>query len=158
MGCLSTLSVSIFGGIWIALSLILLEFYFIILFCARWQTSFREDSSLPPRDDLMQFLLNSTNHDLPKCSNCDRNEKSTMFYCNTCGNIYVYPFFHENIMYPIQCLGWWVHIRATGRWLCSSRKNPESKPRQRLSTPCKCAFRGWMKSWYPVPRDGLSWD
>ena len=55
---------------------------------SRHATVLRENTSLPPKDELVQYLLKSTNDEYPKCSNCDRNEKSAMFYCNTCGKIY----------------------------------------------------------------------
>ena len=47
--------------------------------------SLRGESSMPPRDELITFLLRTNSADFPRCANCDRNEKSPMFFCNTCG-------------------------------------------------------------------------
>lgn len=52
----------------------------------RKSTPLRDGHSLPPSDHLLRFLVESTCEEIPKCANCDRNEKSPMFFCNTCGN------------------------------------------------------------------------
>ncbi len=49
------------------------------------RTRMREESSLPAKDELVLFLLQSSTDSFPKCSNCDRNEKAQIFFCNTCG-------------------------------------------------------------------------
>ena len=56
------------------------------LFC-RKLTPLRDGHSLPPSDTLIRFLVESTCEEVPTCANCDRNEKSPMFFCNTCGKI-----------------------------------------------------------------------
>lgn len=48
-------------------------------------TPLRDGHSLPPSDHLLRFLVESTCEEFPTCANCDRNEKSPMFFCNTCG-------------------------------------------------------------------------
>jgi len=48
-------------------------------------TSLRDGHSLPPTDSLLRFLVESSSDEFPSCANCDRNEKSPMFFCNTCG-------------------------------------------------------------------------
>ena len=51
-------------------------------------TPLRDGHSLPPSDHLLRFLVESTCEEFPKCANCDRNEKSPMFFCNTCGKTF----------------------------------------------------------------------
>lgn len=48
-------------------------------------TSLRDGHSVPPTDSLLRFLVESSSDEYPSCANCDRNEKSPMFFCNTCG-------------------------------------------------------------------------
>ena len=48
-------------------------------------TSLRDGHSTPPTDSLLRFLVESSCDEYPKCANCDRNEKTPMFFCNTCG-------------------------------------------------------------------------
>jgi len=48
-------------------------------------TPLRDGHSLPPSDHLLRFLVESTCEEFPRCANCDRDEKSPMFFCNTCG-------------------------------------------------------------------------
>ena len=59
--------------------------YFCIFFIFRKITQLRDGHSLPPSDNLIRFIMESTYEDFPSCANCDRNEKSQMFFCNTCG-------------------------------------------------------------------------
>ena len=58
---------------------------FYIFFIFRKITQLRDGHSLPPSDNLIRFIMESTYEDFPSCANCDRNEKSQMFFCNTCG-------------------------------------------------------------------------
>ena len=58
--------------------------FYIFLF-SRKITQLRDGHSLPPSDNLIRFIMESTYEDFPSCANCDRNEKSQMFFCNTCG-------------------------------------------------------------------------
>ena len=53
--------------------------------CCRKVTSLRDGHSVPPTDSLLRFLVESSSDEFPSCANCDRNEKSPMFFCNTCG-------------------------------------------------------------------------
>ena len=53
--------------------------------CYRKITSLRDGHSVPPTDSLLRFLVESSSDEYPSCANCDRNEKSPMFFCNTCG-------------------------------------------------------------------------
>ena len=66
-----------------------------LFFFFRTQTHIRDETSLPSRDELVYFLLQSSNSDFPKCANCDRNEKNPMFYCTTCGK-WKNPFLFSN--------------------------------------------------------------
>ncbi len=36
-----------------------------------------------------RFLVANSSRDLPSCANCDRNEKTAMFFCNTCGKTFI---------------------------------------------------------------------
>ena len=56
-----------------------------LFFIFRKITQLRDGHSLPPSDNLIRFIMESTYEDFPSCANCDRNEKSQMFFCNTCG-------------------------------------------------------------------------
>ena len=58
---------------------------FTSFFIFRKITQLRDGHSLPPSDNLIRFIMESTYEDFPSCANCDRNEKSQMFFCNTCG-------------------------------------------------------------------------
>ena len=52
-------------------------------------TSLRDGHANPPTDSLLRFLVESSSDEFPSCANCDRNEKSPMFFCNTCGKNFV---------------------------------------------------------------------
>ncbi|KAF2905250.1 hypothetical protein ILUMI_00929, partial [Ignelater luminosus] len=48
-------------------------------------TLLKDGSALPPPDTLMRQLIEIANSENPPCSNCDKRDRSNMFYCNTCG-------------------------------------------------------------------------
>uniref|UniRef100_A0A6P7GI09 RING finger protein 207-like n=1 Tax=Diabrotica virgifera virgifera TaxID=50390 RepID=A0A6P7GI09_DIAVI len=54
-------------------------------FC-RQPTTLKDGSTLPPPDSLMRQLIDIANSENPPCSNCDKRDRSNMYYCNTCGN------------------------------------------------------------------------
>ena len=62
----------------------------ILFFIHRKITQLRDGHSLPPSDNLIRFIMESTCEEFPSCANCDRNEKSPMFFCNTCGKFYIF--------------------------------------------------------------------
>ncbi|XP_032669203.1 RING finger protein 207-like isoform X2 [Odontomachus brunneus] len=49
------------------------------------QTQLKEGAQLPPPDQLMRQLVELANSENPPCANCDKRDKSTMFFCTTCG-------------------------------------------------------------------------
>ncbi|CAH0549196.1 unnamed protein product [Brassicogethes aeneus] len=53
-------------------------------FC-RQPTLLKDGSTLPPPDALMRQLIDIANSENPPCSNCDKRDRSNMYYCNTCG-------------------------------------------------------------------------
>ncbi|XP_072382333.1 RING finger protein 207-like isoform X1 [Diabrotica undecimpunctata] len=53
-------------------------------FC-RQPTTLKDGSTLPPPDSLMRQLIDIANSENPPCSNCDKRDRSNMYYCNTCG-------------------------------------------------------------------------
>ncbi|XP_057654529.1 RING finger protein 207-like isoform X1 [Diorhabda carinulata] len=53
-------------------------------FC-RQATMLKDGSTLPPPDLLMRQLIDIANSENPPCSNCDKRDRSNMYYCNTCG-------------------------------------------------------------------------
>lgn len=56
-----------------------------------------KDSSGPPPDLLLRFLLHSTTDIQPPCANCDNKTRVPMYYCNTCGkSIPVYFLIYLN--------------------------------------------------------------
>ncbi|XP_043465928.1 RING finger protein 207-like isoform X2 [Leptopilina heterotoma] len=48
-------------------------------------TMLKEGTQLPPADQLMRHLVELANSENPPCANCDKRDKSTMFFCTTCG-------------------------------------------------------------------------
>ncbi|XP_012277774.1 RING finger protein 207 isoform X2 [Orussus abietinus] len=48
-------------------------------------TQLKDGSQLPPSDQLMRQLVEIANSENPPCANCDKRDKSTMFFCTTCG-------------------------------------------------------------------------
>uniref|UniRef100_A0A1Y1N6H3 RING-type domain-containing protein n=1 Tax=Photinus pyralis TaxID=7054 RepID=A0A1Y1N6H3_PHOPY len=48
-------------------------------------TLLKDGTTLPPPDSLMRQLIEIANSENPPCSNCDKRDRSNMFYCNTCG-------------------------------------------------------------------------
>ena len=56
----------------------------VTLVPCRKVTSLKE-GQLPPRDNLMAFLVESSCEERPQCANCDKTNQSAMFFCNTCG-------------------------------------------------------------------------
>ncbi|XP_017884913.1 RING finger protein 207-like isoform X2 [Ceratina calcarata] len=51
----------------------------------RQQTQLKDGAQLPPADQLMRQLVELANCENPPCANCDKRDKSTMFFCTTCG-------------------------------------------------------------------------
>ncbi|XP_043280659.1 RING finger protein 207-like isoform X2 [Venturia canescens] len=48
-------------------------------------TQLKEGAMLPPVDQLMRQLVELANSENPPCANCDKRDKSGMFFCTTCG-------------------------------------------------------------------------
>ncbi|XP_018333794.1 RING finger protein 207-like isoform X2 [Agrilus planipennis] len=48
-------------------------------------TMIKDGTNLPPPDTLMRQLIEIANSENPPCSNCDKRDRSNMYYCNTCG-------------------------------------------------------------------------
>ena len=69
-----------------------LHFNVITISTCRKVTSLRDGHSNPPTDSLLRFLVESSSDEYPSCANCDRNEKSPMFFCNTCGKKFVFHY------------------------------------------------------------------
>lgn len=53
----------------------------------RQPTMLKEGSALPAPDALMRQLIEIANSENPPCSNCDKRDRSNMYYCNTCGEL-----------------------------------------------------------------------
>lgn len=51
----------------------------------RQVTQLKEGAQLPPPDHLMRQLVELANSENPPCANCDKRDKTTMFFCTTCG-------------------------------------------------------------------------
>ncbi|XP_054004193.1 RING finger protein 207-like isoform X2 [Hylaeus anthracinus] len=49
------------------------------------QTQLKDGTQLPPSDQLIRQLVELANSENPPCANCDKRDKSTMFFCTTCG-------------------------------------------------------------------------
>ncbi|XP_011260345.1 RING finger protein 207 isoform X3 [Camponotus floridanus] len=49
------------------------------------QTQLKDGAQLPPPDQLIHQLVELANSENPPCANCDKRDKSTMFFCTTCG-------------------------------------------------------------------------
>ncbi|XP_076633398.1 RING finger protein 207 isoform X3 [Colletes latitarsis] len=49
------------------------------------QTQLKDGTQLPPPDQLIRQLVELANSENPPCANCDKRDKSTMFFCTTCG-------------------------------------------------------------------------
>lgn len=45
----------------------------------------KEGSTHPPPDYLVHFVVESSNDEKPVCANCDKGDRSPMFFCDTCG-------------------------------------------------------------------------
>lgn len=52
---------------------------------SRQPTLLKDGTNLPPPDTLMRQLIEIANSENPPCSNCDKRDRASMFYCNTCG-------------------------------------------------------------------------
>ncbi|XP_034938049.1 RING finger protein 207-like [Chelonus insularis] len=48
-------------------------------------TQLEEGAQMPPVDQLICQLVEIANSENPACANCDKRDKSTMFFCTTCG-------------------------------------------------------------------------
>ncbi|XP_024944302.1 RING finger protein 207 isoform X3 [Cephus cinctus] len=48
-------------------------------------TQLKEGAQQPPADQLMHQLVELANSENPPCANCDKRDKTTMFFCTTCG-------------------------------------------------------------------------
>lgn len=51
----------------------------------RTSTQLKDNCQLPPPDNLMRHLIDLANTDNPPCSNCDKRDRPSMFFCSTCG-------------------------------------------------------------------------
>lgn len=51
----------------------------------RQHTQLKDGAQLPPPDQLIRQLVELANSENPPCANCDKRDKSTMFFCTTCG-------------------------------------------------------------------------
>ncbi|XP_070161534.1 RING finger protein 207 isoform X3 [Polyergus mexicanus] len=49
------------------------------------QTQLKDGAQLPPPDQLIHQLVELANSENPPCANCDKRDKSTMYFCTTCG-------------------------------------------------------------------------
>nr|CAD7574367.1 unnamed protein product [Timema californicum] len=49
------------------------------------QTMLRDGTTLPPADLLMRQLIDLANAENPPCANCDKRDKTSMYFCSTCG-------------------------------------------------------------------------
>ncbi|XP_060828038.1 RING finger protein 207-like isoform X2 [Bombus pascuorum] len=49
------------------------------------QTQLKDGAQQPPPDQLIRQLVELANSENPPCANCDKRDKSTMFFCTTCG-------------------------------------------------------------------------
>ncbi|XP_011862094.1 PREDICTED: RING finger protein 207-like isoform X2 [Vollenhovia emeryi] len=49
------------------------------------QTQLKDGAQLPPSDQLIRQLVELANSENPPCANCDKRDKTTMFFCTTCG-------------------------------------------------------------------------
>ncbi|XP_031832713.1 RING finger protein 207 isoform X3 [Nomia melanderi] len=49
------------------------------------QMQLKDGAQLPPSDQLIRQLIELANSKNPPCANCDKRDKSTMFFCTTCG-------------------------------------------------------------------------
>ncbi|KAL5233346.1 hypothetical protein ACI65C_000756 [Semiaphis heraclei] len=57
----------------------------------RTQTTLKEGVQLPPPDYLMCKLIDMVNVENPPCSNCDKRDPSSMYFCSTCGQALCKP-------------------------------------------------------------------
>ncbi|KAK0166521.1 hypothetical protein PV328_004933 [Microctonus aethiopoides] len=48
-------------------------------------TQLKEGTQMPPVDQLIRQLMDIANSENPACANCDKRDKTTMFFCVTCG-------------------------------------------------------------------------
>ncbi|XP_015438981.1 PREDICTED: RING finger protein 207-like [Dufourea novaeangliae] len=48
-------------------------------------TQLKDGTQVPPSDQLIRQLIELANSKNPPCANCDKRDKSTMFFCTTCG-------------------------------------------------------------------------
>ncbi|XP_014214264.1 RING finger protein 207-like [Copidosoma floridanum] len=48
-------------------------------------TQLKEGAHQPPCDQLMRQLVEFANCENPPCANCDKRDKTTMYFCTTCG-------------------------------------------------------------------------
>lgn len=51
----------------------------------RQVTQLKEGTQMPPVDQLIRQLMDIANSENPACANCDKRDKTTMFFCVTCG-------------------------------------------------------------------------
>lgn len=47
-------------------------------------TQLKDGASLPPRDPLLKFMVESSTDEKAPCANCDCSDSNGMFFCNTC--------------------------------------------------------------------------
>lgn len=66
----------------------------------RQQTQLKDGAQLPPPDQLIRQLVELANSENPPCANCDKRDKSTMFFCTTCGMFFERDIFKLVLRYP----------------------------------------------------------
>ncbi|KAL1115565.1 hypothetical protein AAG570_005855 [Ranatra chinensis] len=48
-------------------------------------TQLKDGCTLPPPDTVIRHLIDLANTDNPPCSNCDKRDRPSMYFCSTCG-------------------------------------------------------------------------
>lgn len=80
-------------------------FFFIRPIFVRTQTDC--EGNAPPTDLLLKKLVELFDMDNPPCANCDKRERSSMFFCSTCSKFVIVNF---NLNLNDRYLYWWNHI------------------------------------------------
>lgn len=114
--------------------------YYLFLNLFRTQTTLQEGVQLPPPDYLMCKLINMVNVENPPCSNCDKRDPSSMYFCSTCGKPVC---FKTNNPHPTPLDGFvlvFTYLKKMYRWLCRS-SFMQALPRKH--SPCKNVFVTW---------------
>jgi len=119
-------------------------FNLLFIFQIRTQTTLKEGVQLPPPDYLMCKLIDMVNVENPPCSNCDKRDPSSMYFCSTCGKPVCFTTNNPHLIHSTSLDGY-LHCLFTylKKMYCRLYRSSFMQALPRKHSPCKNVFVTW---------------